>query len=821
MVPGTAVFWLDSPVFGGFSWEKTLSGTWHDYCINSHVIRRGTFMKVFNHPEKGNKLWFSGTAVGGTSGRTGKRSGLAVLLLAALTLGSCRFELFPPDGPKMEKPWTQVIPAGFDFATSRSVDFDLDISVRYAGSTPGSNVIEPYSGRVRVLHLDANGDYELLGAGVADEDGKAAFKVVVPADITRLSIQPVGFGLFDREILIDPSTTAVRLTIHPEDSLPASSSLTASASRSAAGLDRVFASRSLESRNLTDTTEFMVVSGYDELGVPSSLVSPRPSQALTREFLDDIAANFPDNEWASSDLNVTMNALTNIVVTQEATVSVTFIHEATGFRNALGYFVYPTANGPPASPPQAEKVMIVFPNASYMGSGGGINTGDHIRLVGTDGSVQLVNPATGGNTFYPGTTIAWILVQDGFGNNGVSTDKTRLYTVPKYNPDFDSLPANEKAKAIHASLLRYDNPDRFPKKVFILGFKDRKRNMGKNDFKDTIVAIEVDPPEAVATELVSIEGIQTMAEAVYDPEDSDGDGVPNHLDEFPYDPSRAYTSAWPSKTGWGSVLYEDLWPSLGDYDFNDLVADVRVTTVANAAGKAVDVVVDVVVKAAGGGLPTSLSLSLRVPHTAVVSLTGNRLGANSFFDVAANGVEADEGRSVVPLFDNTHELFGVTGDELETGNGFVNSSYTKGTSKDPVELTVIVALDGTTVPATDITGTLPDFFTIINKDRSLEIHAIGQLPGKRVNKGRFGTKDDGSDVQAKIFYRSKGGAPWAMILPVSMPWPSENVEFSEAFVHFRSWVQSGGSSHTDWYLPKSGYRNEALLYTMTMPASSE
>jgi LruC domain-containing protein len=413
-------------------------------------------------------------------------------------------------------------------------------------------------------------------------------------------------------------------------------------------------------------------------------------------------------------------------------------------------------------------------------------------------------------------------VQDGFGNNGVSKDKTRLYTVPRYNPDFDSLPDNEKAKAIHASLLRYDNLDRFPKKVFILGFKDRKRNMGKNDFKDTIVAIEVDPPEAVATELVTIEGTQTMAEAVYDPDDTDGDGVPNHLDEFPDDPSRAYSLAWPSKTGWGSVLYEDLWPSLGDYDFNDLVADVRVTTVANAAGKAVDVVVDVVVKAAGGGLPTSLALSLPVSPAAVLSVTGNRLGEGNFFDeVLINGVEDDEGRSVVPLFDNTHELFGVTGEQLETGNGFVNSSYTKGTSKDPVELTVIVALDGTTVQATDITGSLPDFFTVINKDRSLEIHAIGQLPGKRVNSGRFGTKDDGSDVQAKIFYKSKGGAPWAMILPVSMPWPSENVEFSEAFVYFRAWVQSGGSSHTDWYLPKSGYRREALLYSVTTPSSAE
>jgi LruC domain-containing protein len=727
-----------------------------------------------------------------------------LLGVVLILLGSCRFELFPPDNLKDDRPWTQVIPAGFDFATSRSVDFVLDISVRYAGTTDGQSVIERYSGRVKVLHLTADGEYALLGAGMA-VDGDAAFPVVVPGAVTRLSIQPDGFGLFDRELIIDASTSQVSLTIRPDDDLDDASS------RLVRTMDRPGAARVLAD----DASDFLVVSSFDPLGVPDSLASPRPSQPLTKAFLDDIAANFPENDWASSDLDVTLAALTNIVVTQDATVSVTFIHEATGFRNALGYFVYPTESGPPDSPPQANKVMIVFPNASYLGSGGGLNSGDHIRLVGTDNTVQLVNPVTGGYTFYAGTTIAWILVQDGFSNNGIQTDKTRLYTVPRYNPDFDSLPANERARAVHAALLLYDNPERYPRKVFVLGFKDRKRNMGKNDFKDTIVAIEVDPPEAVATELTTSDGTQTMVEASYDlaDSDSDGDTVPDHLDEFPDDPTRAYSSAWPSKTGWGSVLFEDLWPSLGDYDFNDLVADVRVTTVADAAGMATEVLVDVLVKAAGGGLPTSLALTLPVPPAAVVSVEGNKLGTDIFFkptnngEEYDNGVEDDDGRSVVPLFDNTHELFGVAGDVL------VNSSYSKGVAEAPVDVQVLITLDGS-IPATDITGALPDFFAVINKDRSLEIHAIGQLPGRRVNINRFGTDDDGSDLEAKVFYKSKGGAPWAMILPVSMPWPSENVEFSEAFVHFKAWVQSGGSSHADWYLPKSGYRNEALLYTV-------
>jgi len=60
--------------------------------------------------------------------------------------------------------------------------------------------------------------------------------------------------------------------------------------------------------------------------------------------------------------------------------------------------------------------------------------------------------------------------------------------------------------------------------------------------------------------------------------DSDGDGVPNDEDAYPYDTERAFNNFYPSGD-YASLAFEDLWPGLGDYDFNDLVLDYTIEKV--------------------------------------------------------------------------------------------------------------------------------------------------------------------------------------------------------------------------------------------------
>ena len=79
---------------------------------------------------------------------------------------------------------------------------------------------------------------------------------------------------------------------------------------------------------------------------------------------------------------------------------------------------------------------------------------------------------------------------------------------------------------------------------------------------------------------------RVFTELLIDP-DSDGDGIVDRDDSYPDEADKAFEMFTPSKYGWGTVAFEDLWPSNGDYDLNDLAVNYRVIAVLNAQNMAV------------------------------------------------------------------------------------------------------------------------------------------------------------------------------------------------------------------------------------------
>lgn len=58
-------------------------------------------------------------------------------------------------------------------------------------------------------------------------------------------------------------------------------------------------------------------------------------------------------------------------------------------------------------------------------------------------------------------------------------------------------------------------------------------------------------------------------------DDDDGDRILNGVDDYPSDPLRAYDVLWPATT-FGTLVFEDLWPHYGDYDFNRFSAGISI-----------------------------------------------------------------------------------------------------------------------------------------------------------------------------------------------------------------------------------------------------
>jgi LruC domain-containing protein len=690
--------------------------------------------------------------------------GLVVTGVAALilTLSGCSYVFNPPQAA--DTVWTDAIPQSFDFATVRSVDFKLNVSVRVAAA------IERYSGELGVYSVNQDGDYVLLGSGLA-ADGAADFPVSVPVAVTQVTIRPVSVGLFEREVRLANADT-FSLNISPND-IPQPTA-------------RQVASRSL-ARD-TAETPLQSISTYDSEGVPTDILQERPYMPLSGDFLATVGQALSEINGPNRADYIDEHAHSNINITAPSKITVSFLHEKAANANALAYYVYTTGSAP-AKPANAS-LMVAFPNVSLEFSGGGLKPGDSITLVYHDPETN-----TDSTTFPAGSTIGWVLVPNSFRNGQPNSAADNFYSTPGFNPEPESSFRGHTAFVLYRSSAEKDT-------AFVLGFEDSQRTEKKpGDFTDAVFAISSSPISAVETKDV------TEAPA---PRDSDSDGVLDANDADPYDGSYSSTVSWPSATTLGTALFEDRWPSLGDYDFNDLVASLRVTTRKNAADKAVSMIVDLTLRAAGGGLPSGIALSLPVQASNIASVTGQHL-TSGLFSTDASGVEADSpnSSSVVPIFSDSHTEFGVAGSlELRVNTLLSTASLAARTYH-------LVITFNSPLAAAPLAAT-PDLFIVVDNNRGKEVHAIGKLPGSKADLSFFNTADDGSSPSQGIHYRSKKGAPWALLVPAEIPWTVEGIEISRAYLKFSDWVKSGGSQYSDWYLDNAGYRNTSLLYSPTL-----
>jgi LruC domain-containing protein len=285
------------------------------------------------------------------------------------------------------------------------------------------------------------------------------------------------------------------------------------------------------------------------------------------------------------------------------------------------------------------------------------------------------------------------------------------------------------------------------------------------------------------------------------PEDSDGDGVPDQNDDYPDDEDLAYNNYSPAEGVWGTLAYEDLWPEKGDYDFNDLVIDYQFNMITGADNKVKKIIIHTKTNAIGAGFRNGFAFALEnLEGSNVVSVEGSILDMG-LFEIATNGIEADNDVTVIPVFDNAFSLF-PTDEFVNTENG--TPYYT------PAELDVEIILDeGVSIASL---GTAPfNPFIVSNQERGREVHLAGLLPTALADEGLFGTGDDDTQTGEK-YYQSAIGLPWGIHLPQSFDYPYEKISIEKAHLKFVDWVESNGVQYPDWYMDKDGYRDDQNIY---------
>ena len=288
-------------------------------------------------------------------------------------------------------------------------------------------------------------------------------------------------------------------------------------------------------------------------------------------------------------------------------------------------------------------------------------------------------------------------------------------------------------------------------------------------------------------------------------QDADGDGVSDDLDEYPEDYTRAFNSFFPGEGSYASVVFEDLWPAKGDYDFNDLVLGVSGTEVTNANDELVDIYINFNVRAVGASLQNGFGWQFAgITPDMISSVTGAVL-EQGYVVNAANGTELGQDSAVIIACENVEDVLHRTGGSMfnTIENGFVGTS-------DLIEIHIIFnpAINRNLVGAEAY-----NVFLIKNQDRSVEVHLPNRVPTDKMNMSLLGTSQDASDINTGTYFRTATGLPWGMLLLEPYDYSVEKNEITQAYLHFAEWAESGGVVYQDWYSNHgSGYRDNIKIF---------
>lgn len=266
---------------------------------------------------------------------------------------------------------------------------------------------------------------------------------------------------------------------------------------------------------------------------------------------------------------------------------------------------------------------------------------------------------------------------------------------------------------------------------------------------------------------------------------------------------------YPAENLYGSIAFEDNWPYLGDFDFNDLVLDYNVDATTDDNGDVTKIVYKFIPRGCGAGFHNGFGIQFDwgVTYADIASVTGY---INNKFPLDSKGLEP--GQTSGPSF--------IVFDDAWKAAYQSNTDPTKPyVQNQTVTITVNFA---TPKNIWNFGFPLSNPFMIVNGDRSREIHCSYNWPTSKASYTWAQTGDDNTAfsyfedapntkmVAMDPSYKSKNGLTWAICLDEKFIYPIEKVDIINAHLQFANWAT--GWSPWDWYTDQPGYRNNSNLY---------
>ena len=660
-----------------------------------------------------------------------------VFLLMPVLMASCVKSVSDYDTPKNpEKPWNE-----FDFRTSASTSISLDYAADaevYFEIYDTTPVRENESGTA----YEKIEGIEPLYAGITDEKGRFSAQVELPAYLGKAYVYTP--NVHAQTLLVAEKTGGVLTASTAEEPTAAAMSVTRG--------------RGYESAAVTDDGWKTWLGTYDATygrinydykypGTGTNLKEENWKQlykAANKVFNTNKAC--PQEYRSSSDL----------YLEKDAEVAITFLMSNTCWNCSMGYYYY-DASEHPGSLADVHPIMI-FPNTQDGQWSNNPKTAQKYKGVDRGTAVQVMfypkiaeNSTEGATTVFPkGYRIGFVLATNAWGNRLPGFAGAKKYRAATSN----GLSVNNEGIAYgqpRTAVYRYTNSALDLNSV-ICSFEDYTTDQ---NFSDVIFTMKSSPVDAVI-DIPSVE------------EKPGADDTKREVRLLK-----------------GIYAFEDLWPSQGDYDMNDVMVKLDYEKTFGDKGIYVE-----------SYLFKTFSNLAGLENGLAFTLSGDAASAELEFSIL---------RPVSK--ENPEPVYETLSPERE-GNVILLTDNVKNEMGATYKVTATYASPIAEEKAATVK---PFIYRTTDKDlasgKRKEVHLPFEAPTDKVDLKFFGTSDDKSDPEAERYYVRAKDYPFAFFLAGAtdidlskmLDPGNEGTHIDELFPGYSGWVTSNGSTNTNWY----------------------
>ncbi len=262
---------------------------------------------------------------------------------------------------------------------------------------------------------------------------------------------------------------------------------------------------------------------------------------------------------------------------------------------------------------------------------------------------------------------------------------------------------------------------------------------------------------------------------------------------------------FPAQGKYATVMFEDLFPSKGDMDMNDMVFGLNVEYLLDNQARVVGIQMNIQPRAMGSSYMTiglaanlsstsSLDIVDNITHTASPAL-GSMFSVTTYKEGYSPELN-NASSQVIPIsgdfrsyFDNKKDLFlNVRNIDIVTPTqDFSVLIELKSSEKFPYSN--LTFLDSAQVGKINL-----DIFATFGT-RGREVHFKGQKPTDHFNYQYF------VNTYPKRDFSTIDNWVWVVISDKSIRHQLEFVKIYHAYPNFQTWAEGGGSIGSNWYIP--------------------